>query len=148
MDTLVYTASTFLIPINIAAYTKKYVLMNIVLFLTLTSWAHHSIAHSHMESTGSSSSLLSSLSISLTYGDLDKIACYWAILYSFIYALFFTSMIQFALYSICLGLVFYSYSYVHKNQHYYKRGLENWRHHKYHILMHLAACAGFTVIAI
>ena len=137
MDTLIYTASTFIIPINVAAYTGKYVLMNLVLFLTLTSWAHHSICHTQYKSKECD-----------MYEYIDSTTCYWVIFYSFVYALFYTTPLQFILYSICLSLVFYSYYHVHKNNNYYKRGLSNWHYHKYHILMHISACIGLTIIAL
>ena len=45
MDTLIYSSSLFLIPINIAAIKNKYILMNVFIGLLLTSWAHHSNKH-------------------------------------------------------------------------------------------------------
>jgi hypothetical protein len=136
MDTLIYTATTFIIPINIAAYNRKYVLMNVFILLTLTSWAHHSIVHTQQ-----------SVYTPSIYDDIDKIMCFYAIYFSFMYALFFTSIVKFILYSICLTMVIVSYIYVHRNVHYAQRGLINWHHHKYHIIMHLSACLGFIVIS-
>ena len=133
MDTLVYSASTFLIPINIAAVNGKYDLMNVYLLLCLTSWAHHSNMHICGEES--------------FYDDIDKLMCYIAIYYTLMYALAHMDLIRLVLYCICLLGVFVSFAYVHTNAHYTVRGIENWRYHIPHICMHLSACLGFIVIS-
>ena len=138
MDTLVYTASLFLIPINIACYKKNYILMNIYILLCLSSWAHHSCIHTNISKNIDTERTI--------YDDFDKIMCFYAIYYTFVYALLFVSPIKFIMYFICLCLVFYSYYYVNNNENYYKRGLENYHFHKYHILMHISTCIGSIII--
>ena len=109
MDTLVYTSSLFLIPANLAAIKGEYVLMNTCIFLTLTSWAHHSNWHVHPCRT--------------IYCDVDNVACYFTIYFTFMYAILFTSRIQCILYMMSLAGVFYAYHKVNQNKHYEKRGL-------------------------
>ena len=77
MDILVITSSLFLIPINLASINQLYLLMNHMIFLTLTSWAHHSILHINNNYTNN------------IYDKLDKIACYSIILHSSIFALYY-----------------------------------------------------------
>ena len=148
MDTLVYTSSLFLIPINIACYKKKYILMNIYILLCLSSWAHHSCIHTNTN-TNANVNISNTIDIDsehTIYDDFDKIMCYYAIYYTFTYTLTFASPIQFLMYITCLCIVFYSYYHVNNNKNYYKRGLINYHLHKYHILMHIAACIGFIII--
>ena len=134
MDTLVYSSSLFLIPANIAAMNGQYVLMNTLIGLSLTSWAHHSNWQVCPGRT--------------VYCELDNVMCYFTIYYTFMYAILYSSRWQCALYMVCLSCVFYSYYNVNKNENYDKRGLSNWRYHKYHILMHVSACIGMTIIAL
>lgn len=138
MDTLVYSASLFLIPINIACYKKKYILMNIYILLCLSSWAHHSCIHTNVSKNIDSERTI--------YDDFDKFMCFYSMYYTFIYALLFVSPIQFIIYIIFLCIVFYSFYYVNNNENYYIRGLQNYHLHKYHILMHVSACIGFIII--
>jgi hypothetical protein len=132
MDTLVLSASSFLIPINVAAIKGKYDLMNIYTLLCLTSWAHHS--NMHVSGTQS------------IYDDLDKLMCYYAIYYTFLYAITQCCFVRFVTYCVCLIGVFISYYYVHQNSMYTTRGLENWHCHVPHLVMHSSACLGFLVI--
>ncbi len=133
MDTLVLSASLFLIPINVAAIKGKYDLMNIFILLCLTSWAHHS----NMHVSGAES----------IYDDLDKLMCYYTIYYTFIYAITQCSFTRFVTYCMCLIGVFVSYYFVHQNSMYTIRGLEHWHIHVSHIAMHGSACLGFLVIS-
>jgi len=137
MDTLVYTSSLFLIPINIACCKQKYILMNIYTLLCLSSWTHHSCIHTQKNNSSNTITI---------YDDFDKFMCFYAIYYTFVYALLFVSPIQFIMYMICLCIVFYAFSHVTQNINYYERGIRNYHFHTYHILMHVAACIGFIVI--
>lgn len=139
MDTLVYTATLFLIPINIAAYNKKWILMNVMLLLCLTSWAHHASMHvsGYREKYDQS-----------VYDILDEVMCWYAIYYSFMYGLFFTTPKQFIIYCICLVGVFISHKNIVPNPDYTRRGVENWHVHVPHICMHLSALGGFIAVSI
>ena len=134
MDTLIYSSSLFLIPINIAAIKNKYILMNVFIGLLLTSWAHHSNKH-----------ISDKISI---YDSLDNYMCYVAISITLLYALLYSSSLQIMLYIPCLLFVYLTYQYVESNINYCKRGLENWDCHVYHILMHIFACLGFITITL
>lgn len=135
------TATMFIIPINIAAIRGKYVLMNVCMFLTFTSWAHHGITH-ELSRLGSTYSMT-------TYNKIDVFMCRVAIAYSLMYALMCTSRLQCVVYLICLMSVVYSYyAHVEHNKNYYRRDIENWGFHKAHMVMHLSTCIGFTVIAL
>ena len=141
MDTLVYSVSTFMIPINVAALRGKYDLMNVYLGLTLTSWAHHGITHEL--------SCLKRDGCKTVYNVIDLVMCRVAVAYTLWYAVLFTSRLQFFVYFVSLmSVVFSYYGYVTHNRLYYIRGLENWRLHKAHIIMHLSTCVGFTAIAL
>ena len=140
MDTLVYTVSTFIVPINIAALNGKYVLMNIIILLTLTSWAHHGITHEL-------SCLRRDKCVTL-YNFMDQYMCKVTIAYTLMYAIFFTSTVQCILYMYCLAGVLYSSVHVENNKFYYERGVTNWKYHLNHVVMHLSACLGFIVISL
>jgi len=121
MDTLVFTASLFIIPLNMAAVRGQYLLMNQILFLTLTSWAHHAICHTHTY-------------IEDVYYRMDKVACYSSIIHTAILALIYNSW----LYWVFLAGVGISFEFVKRNKNYTKRGLRNWHYHIPHIAMHLS----------
>jgi hypothetical protein len=140
MDTLVYTVSTFIVPINIAAVNGKYDLMNIFIFLTLTSWAHHGITHEL--------SCIRRNSCSTLYNRIDKYMCYIATAYTILYAVFFTIRLQCLLYFACLASVLYTSEQVENNKFYYKRGIQNWKHHTSHVVMHMSTCVGFIIISL
>jgi len=135
LDTLIYTITLLLIPINLAASTGKYDLMNIYILLLATSWATHSIWHTSNDPKPT------------IYCTLDTIMCYVTIAYTFMYAQLYVSSRRSYIYDFCLGLVIFSYLHIKDNKNYHKRGLENWHHHMYHILMHLSAVTGLSVIA-
>lgn len=141
MDTLVCTATMFIIPINIAAIRGKYVLMNVYVGLALTSWAHHGITHEL--------SRLGRTTCVTTYNRIDLTMCYSALAYTFVYSLMYTNRLQWFLYCMCFLIdLYHYYMYVNTNKFYYVRGIENWRLHKSHILIHLSTCIGFTAIAL
>lgn len=140
MDTLVYTVSTFIVPINIAAINGKYDLMNVFIFLTLTSWAHHGITHEL--------SCLTRDKCVTPYNRIDAYMCRIAVMYTFMYAIFFTSVVQCLLYQMCLSSVVYSSVYVEHNKFYYERGITKCKYHLNHIVMHFSACLGFIVISL
>lgn len=141
MDTLVYSVSTFMIPINVAAIHGKYDLMNVYMGLTLTSWAHHGITH-ELSCLGRTKCLT-------MYNRIDLAMCYVALAYTFVYSLMYTNRLQWVLYCICFFVdVYHYYKYVNNNTFYYVRGLENWNFHKSHIIIHISTCVGFAVIAL
>jgi len=133
MDTLVLSSSLFLIPINIAAVKGNYVLMNILITLTLSSWAHHSNKH------------VGAIQASI-YDRFDVFMCYYTIYFTFMYALLLTNVVKFVTICIFIGCVVFMNTYVQTNEHYYDRGLDNWRYHKHHIAMHVITCIGCIII--
>ena len=137
LETLVYTSSLFIIPINIAAYNGKYILMNVLLFVTLTSWAHHACRHMNA-------------SRNCIYDQIDKLACITLCVFGVMYTLFYNSWRKFIVTLIGILLVILCYSRVIKNREnsFYKRGLDNWKYHKPHIIMHLVAVCTAIYIAI
>ena len=129
MDTLVCTASLLIIPINMAAMKGQYLIMNQALFLTLTSWAHHAICHTHTFQYD-------------VYHLVDKIACYT----STIHLIILTLMYEIHLFWLFLIGVGVTFQYVKVNGNYSRRGLKNWHYHIPHIFMHLSALGGFVVV--
>ena len=135
LDTLVYSASFLLIPINIAAIRNNYLLMNMYIALLATSWATHSIWHVKDEKCKT------------VYCYLDNIICYSTIAVSFMYGILYAPFIQFLIYCVALSVVFFCYYELKDNPNYHKRGLENWHHHKTHILMHVSTVIGLSMVA-
>jgi len=136
LDTLVYTISFLLIPINIAAINAKYILMNTFIALLATSWATHSIWH------------VKDKPCTTVYCSLDEVVCNTTITISFIHGVMYSQRIYFLMYCLSLASVTYWYLKLRGNQNYHKRGLSNWRYHKYHILMHASAVVGLSVVSI
>lgn len=127
LDTLVYTSSLFVIPVNIAAYNGKFLLMNIYIFIALTSWAHHSCRHMKVQKC--------------IYDEIDKLACIASFVYLLMYTLFYTTFRKFFftfLGCMCILILYYR---VTKNRilNWDKRGIKNWKYQKPHILMHMTA---------
>ena len=155
MDTLVYSSSIFLIPIQLAAFKKEYILMNVIICLLLTSWAHHSNIHfryiDNINNNNNINSISNNNSTEYTdtiYDTLDNYMCYYAIYYTYMYAVFFCTPRQCILHLICLFGVFINYYYVNQNVNYLERGIKNWKYHINHILMHVSACCGFIAILV
>jgi hypothetical protein len=138
MDTLVYSSSIFLIPIQLAALKKEYILMNVIICLLLTSWAHHS--NIHFRYINNTNHIYNDIYTNTIYDDLDVYMCYYAIYYTYMYAACFCTPRQCILYLICLFGVFINYYYVNTNINYLERGITNWKYHINHILMHVSAC--------
>ena len=135
LDTLVYTISFLFIPINIAAVRAKYVLMNLYIGLLATSWATHSIWH------------VKDKPCTTIYCSLDEVVCNTTIAFTFFYGMLYVPFIQFFIYCASLCSVVYWYFKLKGNPNYHKRGLENWRHHTNHILMHASAVIGLSAVA-
>ena len=133
LDTLVYTISFLLIPINIAAMRAKYILMNVGIIVMTTSWATHSIWH------------VKDKPCTTVYCSLDEVVCIASVailtIHSFLYA-------RFIYFFLPLFSGIYSFYKLRDNPNYHKRGLSNWHHHKYHILMHASAVVGLSVVSI
>lgn len=129
MDPLIFTASLFIIPLNMAAARGQYFLMNQLLFVTLTSWAHHAICHSHKYKED-------------VYHKVDKIAVYTSIIHTAILAIAYDSW----LYWFFLSGIGISYEFVKRNKHYEMRGLHNWHYQIPHIAMHLSTFAGLICV--
>ena len=136
LDTLVYTISFLLIPINIAAIRERYVLMNTYIVLLATSWATHSIWH------------VKDKPCTTIYCSLDEVVCNVTILTSFIHGAIYSLRLYFLVYCFSLASVTYWYLKLRGNPNYHKRGLVNWHHHKYHMLMHASAVVGLSVVAL
>ena len=136
LDTLVYTSSLFIIPINFAALNHKFLLMNIYIFLALTSWAHH--ACRHMKSKP------------CIYDDIDRFACISACVFTIFYTLFYKSLREFIITIVGIFCIFLCYYRVLKNKKlaWKNRGIKNWRLHKPHIAMHFAAVLTGTYTAL
>ena len=83
LDTLVYTISFLIIPINIAAIRGKYILMNTYITLLATSWATHSIWH------------VKDKPCTTIYCSLDEIACNTTIPISFIHGAIYSQIFYF-----------------------------------------------------
>jgi len=128
IDTLVYTSSLFVIPINIAALNHKFLLMNIYIFLALTSWAHHACRHMKVKK-------------SCIYDEVDRFACITSCVYIIMYTLFYTSLRKFFITVAGIMCVLICYYRVCKNRNdsWENRGLKNWKYQKPHIAMHLTA---------
>ena len=134
VDTLVLTSSLFIIPINLAAQTGKWDLMNVFIFLMGTSWVHHSNMHLQVQRQN-------------IYSKIDVFACYLAIMYTFIWAFLWSHMFYY--YLACLSGVTIMHFTDHCDEiYFYKRGLVNYRCHVKHILMHVFACMGFIIISL
>lgn len=133
LDTLVYTISFLMIPINIAAMRAKYILMNIGIIVMATSWATHSIWH------------VKDKPCTTIYCSLDEVVCILSVatltMYSFLYS-------RFIYFFIPLFSGIYSFYKLRGNKNYHKRGLSNWRYHKYHILMHASGIVCLTIVSI
>lgn len=140
MDTLVYSASTFIIPINVAAMNNKYILMNMYILLTLASWAHHAVTHEL--------SCLRRTECITRYNVIDVTMCYVAITYGLVYSVFFVPRLYFLIHCVCTLSAMYNCIRVQGNKYYYERGIKNWKRHTHHVLMHVSACAGFTVLSL
>ena len=127
IDTLIYTSSLFVIPINIAALNHKFLLMNLYIFLALTSWAHHACRHMKVKK-------------SCIYDEIDRFACITVFVYIFMYTLFYTSLRKFLFTVLGLLCVLVCYYRVSKNRNdsWENRGLKNWKYQKPHIAMHFA----------
>ena len=159
MDTLIYSSSLFLIPIQIAAYKKEYILMNVYICLLLTSWAHHSNIHiiyninnninnNNINNNNNNNSNNNQIYIDSIYDILDTYMCYFSIYYTYMYAMLFCTTRQCIIYLVCLFSVFVNYYFVNKNKNYLTRGITNWHYHIHHILMHISACIGFIAILV
>ena len=135
LDTLVYSVSLLLIPINIAAIRANYLLMNLGIAMLVTSWATHSIWH------------VKDSPCTTVYCSLDYTVCKTTIIISFFHGLLYATFIQFMVAFTALLIVLYSFYKLKGNPNYHKRGLENWHHHKYHILMHISAVVSLSVIS-
>ena len=137
LDTLVYTSSLFVIPINIAALNNKLLLMNLYIFLAVTSWAHHACRHMQVKNH-------------CIYDEIDKLACITLSVFIFLYTLFYTTFRKFIITfcgMICIAVCF---SRVYKNREIAikNRGIHNWKYHKPHIIMHLTAALIGTYVAL
>jgi hypothetical protein len=136
LDTLVYTVSFLLIPINIAATRSKYILMNTFIALLATSWSTHSIWH------------VKDKPCTTIYCSLDEFTCNATIITSFIHGVMYSRFIYFFMYCVSLSSVAYFYFKLRGNPNYHKRGLKNWHHHKYHMLMHASAVVGLSMVSL
>jgi len=127
LDTLIYTSSLFIIPINIAALNGKLILMNVYIFLALTSWAHHACRHMKVKNC--------------IYDEIDKFACVTTGVFLFMYTFFYKSLRVFIVYILGTICIFICYYRIFKNRqvNITHRGLKNWKYQKPHILMHCIA---------
>ena len=171
MDTLVWTVSMMMIPIQLAARRAEYALMNHIILLLCSSWSYHSICHEYKHLPKS------------VYYYLDKIFCYTLsthIVYRFSQKLCFVHpepffMIEMksprtialqvhkdtfidhfhvgrvvglscALSMSSMGVVLLYYLGVRKNREFDKRGLNNWKYHVPHVMMHMLATLTISLV--
>ena len=107
------------------------------IFLALTSWAHHACRHMYVKKP-------------CIYDEIDRFACVALIVYIILYTLFYTSMRKFIITSMCVFIILLCYSRSIKNRttSWQNRGLKNWKYHKAHICMHIAATLTGTYVAL
>ncbi len=137
LDTLVYTSSLFIIPINIAALNHKFILMNLYIFLALTSWAHHACRHMKVPKN-------------CIYDEIDKFACLAVITFGFMYTLFYTTFRKFfitVLGILCVVVCYYR-SCKNREGGWKNRGIKNWKYHRPHIAMHIAGALTGIYVAL
>ena len=136
LDTLVYTSSLFVIPINIAAFNGRLLLMNIYIFLALTSWAHHACRHMKVKNC--------------IYDEIDKFACVTTGVFLFMYTFFYRSLRTFIVCILATICIFICYTRIFKNRkvNIKYRGLKNWKYQKPHILMHFIAVLTGSYVAL
>jgi hypothetical protein len=125
------------IPINFAALNNKYLLMNVYIFLALTSWAHHACRHMKVKN-------------SCIYDEIDRFACITTGVYVFMYTLFYTTLRKFFITLTGIICICICYSRVLKNKsiNWDKRGIKNWKYQKPHIAMHIAATITAIYVAL
>ena len=137
LDTLVYSSSLFIIPINIAALNSKFLLMNLYLFIALTSWAHHACRHMNVKNH-------------CVYDEIDKFACITLAVFIFLYTLFYTTCRKFIITCCCLISICICFQRIYKNRNFAikNRGIKNWKYQKPHILMHIIAALTGAYVAL
>lgn len=133
MDTLVWSATTLLLPVHLAAVRRHWLLMHHVMLLALTSWAHHAVVHA-----------AESDAVGRPYHVLDRVVCRTVILHTA--ALAWAGSVH-AYWPFLAGVAACYTLGVRTNADYCRRGLRHWRCHVAHIGMHLCACGGICMVA-
>jgi hypothetical protein len=136
LDTLVYSSSLFIIPINVAALNSKFLLMNLYIFIALTSWAHHACRHMKTKEC--------------IYDDIDRFACISLGVFMIFYTFFYKALREFIITIIGIFCILLCYYRVLKNKKlaWYNRGIKNWKLQKPHIGMHIAAVLTGSYVAL